>query len=478
LRVFKQWPIYFVGRMFPAAIAFGGIALYTRLLDPKSFGTYALCLSMSFFIGLTGFSWLRVAALRMMAGIEGAERADYGATMAVSFAGTAALVALAVTAALRIYSPALPWSSVLLTAAGTVASAWFELNVTLLQARLNLAGYGALQAARAIVGLAASLLLIAAGLKANALLGGFAAGNCASLGALGLWRTSLGGTFRSDIFRRLFRFGWPSSASSLSYFSNTFQRYALAGAAGSAAVGIFSAAYDFAAQTIGLLIGTATLAGQPLAFRARDLASHDALSDQLRDNAQLVFGVALVSAAGLITLAGPVSHLYFGPKFRSDAEIILALSAAVMFFSGFRASYFEQAFEITLKTRPLAIMTVIRIALTVGLSAWLIPRYGAVGAALAVLAAEVTGFVASIVWASRVVHMPVPVAGFGKIALAALAMVGAILLVPGRTSVAGLILAVLAGVVAFALTFALLHARRMRALLGMWGAPAPEGTRP
>jgi len=61
MQVFRLWPIYFAGRMLPAAIAFGGIALYTRLLDPASFGIYALCLSTSFLVGMTGFSWLRVA---------------------------------------------------------------------------------------------------------------------------------------------------------------------------------------------------------------------------------------------------------------------------------------------------------------------------------------------------------------------------------------------------------------------------------
>jgi O-antigen/teichoic acid export membrane protein len=200
--------------MLPAAIAFGGIALYTRLLDPASFGTYALCLSTSFLIGMTGFSWLRVAALRMMATIDPADEPDLAATMAVGFSVAASLVAASIVAGLRLFSPALPWSTVLLTAAGAVASGWFELNVTLLQARLAMVAYGVLQAARATVALTASLLLIAVGLKANALLGGFAAGNCAALGALALWRPALRGSFRRDNFVRLLRFGWPSSAGS------------------------------------------------------------------------------------------------------------------------------------------------------------------------------------------------------------------------------------------------------------------------
>jgi len=452
--------------MLPAAIAFGGIALYTRLLDPASFGTYALCLSTSFLIGMTGFSWLRVAALRMMATIDPADEPDLAATMAVGFSVAASLVAASIVAGLRLFSPALPWSTVLLTAAGAVASGWFELNVTLLQARLAMVAYGVLQAARATVALTASLLLIAVGLKANALLGGFAAGNCAALGALALWRPALRGSFRRDNFVRLLRFGWPSSAGSLSYFSVTFQRYALESVAGSAAVGIFAAASDFAQQTVGLLIGTATLAGQPLAFRARDLATHDDLAAQLRNNARLVFAVGLASAAGLIALAGPITDLYFGPQFRTNAGLILALCAAVMFVSGLRANYFEQAFEITLETRPVAILTVLRIAGTVGLSLWLIPHFGAVGAALATLLAEIVALGVSIAWAARVVRIPLPLGGFAKIALATAAMICVVELVPGRSSPAGLALAVGAGVVTYAGSVAVMYARQVRALLG------------
>ena len=122
MQVFKQWPIYFVGRVFPAVISFFGIALYTRLLDPASFGTYALCLSTAFFVGMTGFSWLRVAALRMMASVQEAEEADYAATMGVSFVATAILVAGVLILGLRLGYGQLSWSSVLLTAACAVAS--------------------------------------------------------------------------------------------------------------------------------------------------------------------------------------------------------------------------------------------------------------------------------------------------------------------------------------------------------------------
>jgi O-antigen/teichoic acid export membrane protein len=418
VRVFTQVPIYFVGRFVPAGIAFFGIALYTRLLDPSSFGTYALLLTTSFLVGLTGFSWLRVATLRMMATLDASNEPDFAATIAISFLGTSLAVAAAIVVGLHLYNPSLPLSSIALTAAAAVASAWFELNITLTQARLKLIAMSALQIARAIAILSCSLLLIRAGLKANALLGGFAIGNCVGFAALGLWMN------------------------------------------------------DFAQQTVGLLIATATLAGQPLAFRARDTGSPEALDEQLRNNARLLFAIGLGATTGLVVLAGPIAHVYLGVKFQAGAQALIAVSAVHCFIGTFRASYFEQAFEIALDTRPMAIITGFRIILTVALSLAVIPRYGALGAAVSTLVAETVAIVASAVWARRIMPVPIPLGSFAKVAVAATAMAGAVALLPARNGAASLALTILAGALTYAAVLGLLYARQVRALVGSRRAPA------
>jgi O-antigen/teichoic acid export membrane protein len=467
MRVFKQFPVYVIGRILPAAIGFFGIAIYTRFLDPASFGTYALLLSTSFLFSMTGFAWLKVAMLRNITSIDQADEPDFFATVAVTFGALSVLAAAAMILFLRIYNPALSLWSLTLTAVTAIASAWFELNVAIAQGRMRLVTYGLLQTARAIGILGFSLLFLWAGYKSNALLAGFTLGNCAGFIVLGLWSPALRGTFRLGILKRLLNFGWPASAASLTYFSVTFQRFVLTAAGGAAAVGVFAAATDFAQQTVGLLIGTATLAGQPLAFRARDLGTKDELSEQLRNNARLVFAVGLGSAAGLMALAGPIAHLYFGAKFRLDAGPLLILSAAAMFLSGFRANYFEQGFEIARRTRPVAVIAAFRVVSTVVLSAVLIFRWGAIGAAWATVATEVLGLLLSAIWVRRLMHIPVPVQSFVKIVAATAAMIGVIEFIPSRYSPAGLTCAVLAGLFAFAGSFTLLYLRQMRALLGM-----------
>jgi O-antigen/teichoic acid export membrane protein len=464
MQIFKQWPLYFLGRILPAAIAFGGIGVYTRLVDPASFGTYALLLSTSFLFGMTGFSWLRVAAIRMMATVAPEDTADYTATIALSFAGVSAIVAGAIVLWLRLYDHSLPLSLTLLTAAVAVASSWFELNISLAQARIQLVAYGVLQGVRAIVTLGASVLLIFAGFKAQALLGGFVIGSCVAFGRIGVWLPGLKGKPRREIFVRMFRFGWPSSAGSLSTSVATAQRYLLGSYYGNVAVGLFAVASDFTTQTIGLLIGTVAIAGQPLAFRARDLGAHDQLDAQLRNNARLLFAVGFAATAGIIALAGPIAHFFLGPKFRAGAEPVIIVVALSAFVSGMRGSYFEQAFEIALKTRPIAVLTAGRIAIALVPSVFLIKRYGSIGAAGAILLSEVVTLAATILWSRRMMPMPIPFGSFARIVAATLAMVGVIELIPDRNTMLGLTLAIIVGLVTYCCAGALMYFRQIRGL--------------
>ncbi len=463
MQVFKQWPLYLIGRILPAGVGFCAVALYTRLLTPSSFGIYALLLSTAFFAGLICFTWLRVASLRMVASVAPAEEPKLMATIGLGFIGMSIVASAVIVLIVRIYQPAWGWSAAILTAGCAVASGWFELNVAIVQARLRVLTYSVLQMSRAVLALIGSVALIFAGFKANALLAGFIVGNCAGFGALGVWRSAIAdGQFDRSLLDRIFRFGWPTSATAVGTLSVTFLRYLLSAVSGNAAVGIFAAASDFSQQTVGLLIGTATLAGQPLAFRARDLGDHEELTRQLRNNARLIFAVALPATAGLVALSGPMSQVYLGPRFHVHSGAVMAIAAIVMLVSGIRSSYIEQVFEIALRTRAVAVTTAVRVVLVILPSFWLIRSYGAVGAALAVMFSEILGLGLSIAWANRLMRIPIPWESWLKVALATGVMTVALLLMPGKSSVLGLAAAIAVGIVVYGAAIALTHMQGLR----------------
>jgi O-antigen/teichoic acid export membrane protein len=438
--------IFFFGRALPALIGLAGVALYTRMLDPASVGGYALLLSISLLASAVGFSWLRVAALRLAAaGVED-ENAGLIATVAVSFGATAVFVALIEALALHFLRPGLALSSLLLAVAAAAASAWYELNGVMLQARLSVFAWGMLNFGRAAGALLFSVLLISAGWKIDALLAGFVLGNCATVAFMGIWRPALRGRFDMAIFKRLFVFGWPSSVTAaFSQISPAFQRFTLDAAAGSSAVGLYAVSQDFTSQTLFVLIGSISLAGIPMAYKAKDQGGPVALRLQLLENARLIFAIALPAAVALAVLAGPIAHVFFGARFRAGAEVIMALIASAALIAGLRTYYFDQAFELALKTQPQATISFLGTLLVVVLSLILIPRYAAVGAAISSLGASVVWLLMSIVWGRRILPMPIPTRSWLKTGFAVAGMALAMEVVPARDGIAGLCAAIVFG---------------------------------
>lgn len=469
MKAAKQLPVYLFSRIFPAAIGFFGISLYTHLLDPSSFGAYAILLSISLLVGLTGYSWLRVATLRMLASITAEDEPNFVATIALSFLGTTALVAVAVLLILHFYNDNLSLSLVSLTALSAIASNWFELNVTVAQARSNLITVAALQITRSTVALVSTVLLIRVGLKVEALLGGFVLGNLASAGSIFLWKASICGKFKRVILLRLLNFGWPGSVAGMVQLSATYLRYTLEIVATTASVGVYAAAVDFTNQTISLLMGTSSLAGQTLAFRARDRGTHEELLAQLCTNAKILLIIGVGATAGIIALAEPLSRLYIGSKFHaavgSHVDQVIILSAFGVCLGGLRGNYFEQAFEIVFKTWPLMVLMLIRTTITIVVGYFFVRMYGILGAAATTVVSDIVSTSVGMVWGRKFIVMPLPIVSLAKTIIAATFMALAISLVPQRDTLAGLTVAIGGGFVVYGLILCLLFREEVMGVL-------------
>lgn len=465
MSVLRRWPLYLIGRIVPAAIAFAAIAIYTRLLDPASFGMATLLISTSILTGSLLYSWLRVATLRMMASVDATDEPDYIATIVISF--LVASIVVVVVLAVMLYSiiPNLSFSLFAWTAAGTVIANWFELNVTLVQARTKLIAFGILQGAKAVVTMLATLTMIRMGFSVDALLAGIAIGNCVAFGFVSMWLPMRVGHFDVAIGKRFLIFGWSSSLSSLSAVATTLQRSLLSLVDGGASLGICTAAMGISDKSIGLLVGTATLAGQPLAFRAHDVGKSAELRAQMRDNFRLVFSVGLGSAALIIALSEPITLLFLGEKFRLDAQPIIILAAIGMFISCTRMYYFEQIFEIALTMRPVAILTVVRTVLLIGLSIVIIPRFGGIGLVSANLAIETFACVATALWSQKQIPISLPVKSFLVPLIASGTMATAIILVPHRDTIFGFAISLFVAAFAFGSVYIVVYGRQLRLVL-------------
>jgi O-antigen/teichoic acid export membrane protein len=449
LTLVGQTIAYIGARMLPALIAVVGVYIYTRLLDPSTVGTYALLSSIALFAAVA-FNWVRVSMFRSL-GSADEVGSDFARTVLVLFALTAAILVPIEAVGLTLYAHGVSRELIALTLLATVASGAFELNITLLQARRRVAMYGVMNLSRAVATLAFSVVLILLGARAEALLAGFVLGNATALFTARAWAPAWSGSFDRDLAGRLLHFGWPMSVTgALPLLSSTFDRLLLGLTAGASAIGVYAVAYDFSRQTVFLLIASTALAGQPMAIRLLDIDGLAAAQEQLKHNVRLLLAVALPSVAGLVMLSGPISRTLFGVRFRADAGFTIGLIAAATAMYGLRVFYFDQAFELSRRTRPQAAISGLAALVGVACSVILIPRLGALGAAYSAVTSNAVGVLTSIIWGGRVFELPLNAAVWLRTAIATGTMVGAILLLPLRPGLLGLAVDVAVAAVVYA----------------------------
>src|SRR5690606_22444620 len=98
-------------------------------------------------------------------------------------------------------------------------------------------------------------------------------------------------------------------------------------------------------------------------------------------NGELVLGIGLSAAAGMIALAPAIVETLIGADFREGALTVfpwIVLAAAI---SGIKAYHFDIAFYLAKNSRLLVITVAVAAAANVVLNMFLIPEFGIRGAA-------------------------------------------------------------------------------------------------
>ena len=120
-----------------------------------------------------------------------------------------------------------------------------------------------------------------------------------------------------------------------------------------------------------------------------------------------------------------------------------------------RVYYFDQAFELSRRTRPQAAISALAALVGVVCSLLLIPRLGALGAAYSALTLNAAGVIASIIWGSSVFRLPLPAAIWARTGAATIGMVAVLGLLPMHPGFLQLGIDVAAAAVAYGVCYAL-----------------------
>ena len=428
--------IYVVAKMLPGMLGMLTTAVLTRLLAPEQYGLYGLALVIMTFGSAIGFEWIGVSFLRFYQ----ARRDDplIVSTFLQMFLGMVVLTGLAAIGAalVGLVGP----REMPVAIAGLVlmwAYAWFELTSKLEVGNFKPMRYFAMNMGRASFALLGAVLAAwftrspeitaigtAVGTAAGAVLGGFRG-----------WK--LGPRyFDTKLAKSVLAFGLPLAASlSLGSAINTGTR-ALVGALDSTeALGLYTAAYMLVQNSLAIVGAGIAAAGYSLAVRAVETGDPTVARSQLLANGSVLLAVMAPASLGMALVSDGIARTMVGPQFRDAVAELTPWMAAGTFFWTMRMHLLDHAFQLGRKPHLQVWVAAITAILVVGLSLWLIPREGPVGAAVATAIAMVISCAVAYVLGLRALPIPLPYVAAAKIALACAAMAALVLSIPGDTFV-------------------------------------------
>jgi O-antigen/teichoic acid export membrane protein len=442
--------LYMLARLLPGVFGMATTAMLTRLLDVASYGIYGLALVIMTFVSTMGFDWLGVSFLRFYDGREGSERTI--ATFIYIFMGLLLLSGLLTLVAWGF--GAFSGAQAPIYALGILLAwsySWFELAARLETAGLRPFRYLAMNLGRAVM-----ILLGAVG---AAWLTHSPVWTAVGTG-IGMFGGALLGSMRSQslsprlfdraLALRVLAFGIPLAASlTLSGVISSGTR-ALVEALGSAeALGLYTAAFILVQNTLMVMAGGIASASYPLAVRAVESGDAGRARRQLLANGSLLLAVMAPSCLGMALTADGVANTLVGHKFAPMVAVLTPWMAAGAFFGTMRAHFLDHAFQLGRRPGLQVWVTCVAAVVALGLSVFLIPRYGPVGAAMGVTAGMAVSCVHAAIVSRFAYPVPLPVATAIRVLAACVFMALLVRAVPGSGTLV-FIIRVTVGALAYA----------------------------
>jgi O-antigen/teichoic acid export membrane protein len=459
----RRSALYVIGRIVPGLVSMGLTALLTRILTPFGYGMYGVA-TLIMTVGANFlFDWQGVALVRIYAG---ARRIDdtLKTFLQIFLLLAVLLICVMALAALLLVTDPRDRAACLVGALLVIAYSGFELTARLRTARFEAGRY-------LVMNLVRSLLIMACAVPIALMTGDglwTAAGTGLGMAAatlLGGLPIGLSGLLRLDrrLARDIIAYGLPIGLSMvLSGMVNSGARALLGATASPEALGYYTAGFVLIQNTLTMVASGIEAAAFPLAVAAVERGDEAAARDQLVRNASLLLAVLAPAALGMALTAPGIAHSLVGARFEPDVARLIPWMAAAGLLLNLRTNYLEHAFQLGQKPLLQVWVTAVSGGLAVLLAAMLIPRDGAVGAAIAVTIAGGVGCIHALLAGRYAFHLPVPTGQVVRILTACAAMALVVLAVPAAAPF-GFVLQVLGGASAYGLAaFALdvLGARR------------------
>jgi O-antigen/teichoic acid export membrane protein len=414
--------LYLAANGVSAILGFAGMFLYTRLLEPGDFGIYVIGNTLAGIVSALMFTWLRHSTVRFQS--EG-RTADVRLTALAGYGGIllimpAALVAIAVVGRVS-------WSAACVAVLISASMGFFDLAQDILRARqlANRAMLGVM--ARAAISLAAGLLAISLGAGGIGLLIALSTAYiaAASLIAPWSWQKPLA-PVSTVTLKQMALFGGPITVSGFIFAIHSgLDRLIVGSVLGTDAAGQYGASADFVRQCMIYPAMSASAAIGPMAIQLMADQQPVALKSHLERSAELLLAVVLPAAVGLAIASHDLSLVVLGAKYRDAGSSVMPLLALSWVAYVIAHHYAHLSFSLANRPRQYIVHAAITLAISAALMYPLVKLYGLVGAASALLVAEIGSAIVGLVMTRSSFRLPLPIDAVGRVLVAVAIMAAA-----------------------------------------------------
>jgi len=430
--VLKNSMIYGIGALVQAVLAVATIALYTRLLGAQAYGEYAFVTTSVQFAYALAVNWLGVSTIRLYQRFK--SDAEFLAAI-VSFWGWAMAGALAASVCAALFlETGRQWRLLALGFLYFAAFSWMELQLRVLQARLEARKQTMARITRSILSALIGGALAWAGWGPSGILIGLIVGSVApglieSARMLKIARAARS----SETRRQILAFGAPLAASfAIGTTTIYLGRFAITWFEGIAALGVYAVSYELANRVSAALLGPIASAAAPISARDLERGGEEEARRTLRKSCVLLFGLTAPAAVGMALISPELAETIIGAEFRQAAGGLLPLLALSLFATGFRMHYLDHAMHLGLKSKWLIWRSGIVLIFAGAANLVLIASHGVLGAAYAAAASSAFGLIVTALMSRSAFALPFPAAELVRIAAATAAMGAVVSAVPGE----------------------------------------------
>ena len=305
---------------------------------------------------------------------------------------------------------------------------------------------------------ASALLLLASYAAAQAL------GTLLALPMLGMhWKFSKPDP---DLLRAAISFGGPVlGLGLLGWVGENYIRYLVQWQSGAVALGLMIVGWSLGRRCAGVASMLVATAAFPLAARLLNEGRRDEAVAQLRINAALMLAVLVPVTAALQLLGPPLVALVVAPEYRQTTMELLGLAVLAGALRNLHMHVTDQFMVLERRLRAVAIIDVVEIMACAMASLIGLYWYGLHGAVIGQAAGSVVTLSLSIYWARIHQGFHWPWRETAKVLLASVVMVAGLVWLGVESSLRGLVIGTVVGLLTYALALAALFAPTLRKLL-------------